>query len=89
MNREIIDCPADGPLFAAVLSLSKLAKSTVGFMPDAAFRDRAERGTLLLATSDDHLTGYVLYDLPRDEVWRGGSPVTRPGCSSRCCCSRR
>lgn len=68
MTFDVVECPNDGPLFASVLTLSKLAKGTVGFMPDAAFRQRAERGTLLLAMSDGSVAGFVLYDLPRDEV---------------------
>jgi rRNA-processing protein FCF1/GNAT superfamily N-acetyltransferase len=65
---QVRECPDSGPEFEAVLRLSKLAKSTVGFMPDSAFRERAQTGTLLIAILDDVLVGYVLYDLPRDEV---------------------
>lgn len=64
----IDECTAEGSDFEAVLALSKLAKATVGFLPDAAFRERAERGTLLVARIDGRLSGYVLYDLPRSEV---------------------
>lgn len=65
---HLADCPPDGPAMQAVLALSKRAKATVGFMPDAAFVDRAERGTLLVAEREDTVVAYVLYDLPRDEV---------------------
>lgn len=65
---DVIECPESGPLFESVLRLSKLARATVGFMPDSAFRDRAVRGTLLLAMSRDLVVGYLVYDLPRDEV---------------------
>lgn len=65
---EVSECPGSGPLFDAVLRLSKQAKATVGFMPDDAFRDRAARGTLLVAAHRDDIRGYVLYDLPRNEV---------------------
>jgi len=53
---------------AAVIALAKAAKSTVGFLPDSAFKERAHRGTLLVAASDDQIIGYLLHDLPRDEI---------------------
>jgi len=65
---ELKECPRSGAEFDAVLSLSKLAKATVGFMPDSAFRERAQTGTLLIACVGGMVAGYVLYDLPRDEV---------------------
>jgi len=74
---EVAECQEDGEEFAAVLALSKLAKATVGFLPDSALRDRAERGTLLVARTSDSVLGYVLYDLPRDEV-RLRQLVTHP-----------
>lgn len=74
---EVIESPESGPLFDSVLRLSKLAKATVGFMPDSGFRDRAEKGTLLVARQNDVVVGYLLYDLPRDEV-RIRQLVTKP-----------
>ncbi len=62
------DAQVDGEDVAAVVALAKGAKSTVGFLPDSAFRDRAQRGTLLLAMAQDRIVGYVLHDLPRDEI---------------------
>lgn len=53
---------------AAVLGLAKSARATVGFLPDSAFRERADSGTLIAATVDGQVVGYALYDLPRDEV---------------------
>lgn len=64
----IRECTPDGPEFRAVLLLLKRAKQTVGFLPDSAVRDRAERGTLLIAADGDAVVGYVLYDLPRNDV---------------------
>lgn len=61
--------PALGtPEFAEVLALGKKASATVGFLTDSAFRQRARQGTLLTATVNGAVVGYVLYDLPRDEV---------------------
>lgn len=67
-EAAVTGCPAEGEWFGQVLQLSKLAKTTVGFLPDTAFRDRAERDTLLVAVERDRVLAYVLYDLPRDEV---------------------
>jgi len=55
-------------IYIGVLCLAKQARATVGFLTDAAFAQRAEQGTLLAAVADDHVAGYVLYDLPRDEI---------------------
>jgi ribosomal protein S18 acetylase RimI-like enzyme len=48
--------------------LAKKARATVGFLTNAAFAQRADQGTLLAAVLDDEVAGYVLYDLPRDEI---------------------
>lgn len=53
---------------ADVIALGRRAKATVGFLPDAAFAQRAQQGTLLAATVDGAVAAYVLYDLPRDEI---------------------
>ena len=54
---------------AAILELQKTSKDTVGFLRDQAVRDRLDRGTMLVAEGDDgRIVGYLLYDLPRNEV---------------------
>lgn len=60
--------PAEDDDLAIVLGMAKVAKPTVGFLPDSAFRERAEKGTLLVAAEGGQPLGYVLYDLPRDEI---------------------
>jgi GNAT superfamily N-acetyltransferase len=61
--------PAAGTTaYRGVLSRAKQARATVGFLTDAAFAERAEQGTLLVALVDDEVAGYLLYDLPRDEI---------------------
>lgn len=51
--------------FADVLRLYRENSQTLGFMPQGAFEQRANRGTLLVAVDTDGATvGYVLYDLP-------------------------
>lgn len=55
--------------YRGVLALSKTARATVGFLPDAAFAQRAVQGTLIAAVGEDgRVVAYLLYDLPRDEV---------------------
>jgi len=61
--------PDEGSLeLSEVIALGRRAKATVGFLPDAAFAQRARQGTLLVATVDGTVGAYVLYDLPRDEI---------------------
>ena len=59
--------PGDTAL-AQVIKLGARARRTVGFLPDSAFRERAEQGTLLVALDGDAVAGYALFDLPRDEI---------------------
>jgi predicted GNAT family acetyltransferase len=54
--------------YRGVLALAKLARNTVGFLPDSAFAERARQGTLLVCAQGDRIDGYALYDLPRDEI---------------------
>lgn len=51
-----------------VISLAKKNKRTLGFLPNQGFLDRAKAGTLLCDLDGGIVRGYVLYDLPRDEV---------------------
>ena len=51
-----------------MLLLAKQARASVGFLTDSAFGERADQGTLLVALVDDEAAGYLLYDLPRDEI---------------------
>ena len=61
--------PAAGSApYRGVLSLAKQTRGTVGFLTDAAFAERADQGTLLVAVLANEVAGYVLYDLPRDEI---------------------
>lgn len=56
-------------LLCAVLELANgPAKRTLGLLPDQGFADRARKGTLLAAVIAGRLVGYVLYDLPRQDV---------------------
>ena len=59
--------PEDAAL-AQVIKLGAKSRRTVGFLPDSAFTERAEQGTLLVALDGDTVVGYALFDLPRDEI---------------------
>src|ERR1700733_13561985 len=59
--------PGDAAL-AQVIKLGAKTRRTVGFLPDSAFKQRAEQGTLLVALDGDAVAGYALFDLPRDEI---------------------
>jgi predicted transcriptional regulator/predicted GNAT family acetyltransferase len=54
--------------YRGVLSLARTARKTVGFLTNAAFEQRARQGTLLAALCNDQIVGYLLFDLPRDEI---------------------
>lgn len=55
--------------YVALRRLYTAHSSTLGFMPEGAFAERAAKGTLLAAvTDDDETAGYVLYDLPRRHI---------------------
>lgn len=68
--------------YGHVLELAKGARKTVGFLPDSAFADRARQGTLLAFVDGERVAGYVLYDLPRDEI-RIVQLVVAPGTRGR------
>lgn len=52
-----------------VLRLHRAHTSTLGFMPEGAFRACAGRGTLLIAAApSDETAGYAFYELPRREI---------------------
>jgi ribosomal protein S18 acetylase RimI-like enzyme/predicted nucleic acid-binding protein len=62
---EILEVGPADDLLRRVIDLGNgPAKQTLGPLPDEAFEDRARRGTLLAATKDEQLLGYVLFDLP-------------------------
>jgi ribosomal protein S18 acetylase RimI-like enzyme len=61
--------PSEGDAtYRRVLALAKVARRTVGFLTDSAFAQRARQGTLIAASRGDEVAGYILYDLPRDEI---------------------
>jgi GNAT superfamily N-acetyltransferase len=60
--------PQDRASIAAAIELGNASRKTLGHLPWAAYDTAAEDGTLLLATSDDHVVGYALYGLARNRV---------------------
>lgn len=54
--------------FSSVLDLHKANRSTLGPMPDKAFKDRAKHKGLLLGVQDGQVVAYALYDIPRHNL---------------------
>jgi GNAT superfamily N-acetyltransferase len=60
---------ANDPLLGAVIHLWRANSATLGFFPEGAFRERAEHGQILVATSvADGLVGYLAYRRTRNRV---------------------
>lgn len=65
----------------AAIELGNRARARLGYLPFAAYRDAAAKGTLLLAHGGDQVVGYALFGLTRrrvrlthlcvDPEWRG------------------
>jgi ribosomal protein S18 acetylase RimI-like enzyme/predicted nucleic acid-binding protein len=51
-----------------VLRLARENKARLGFLPDQAFLERCDQGTLLACLQDDNVLAYALYDLPGRDV---------------------
>ena len=54
--------------FDGVLALHKANKKSLGFLPDAAFQDRASAGALIVARREGVVVGYTIYDRPRSHL---------------------
>jgi GNAT superfamily N-acetyltransferase len=66
---EVADVgPQDEQFLRQIIALGDGAKRTLGFLPQVAFRQAAESGTLLAAVRDGQLLGYALYSLPRQVI---------------------
>lgn len=62
------EMPDSAPLLDGVFSLYKVNKKSLGFLPDAAFHDRAAVGALILAHENNTVVGYTIYDRPRSHL---------------------
>lgn len=51
-----------------LIKLGDLARSTLGLLPHAVYREAAERNQIVAALSGGRAVAYVLFRLPRDEV---------------------
>lgn len=51
-----------------IIALGDMSRRTLGFLPQVAFRQAADSGTLLAAIHDGQVLGYALYSLPRQVV---------------------
>lgn len=66
---RVEDVASEPGRLADVLRLYREHSQTLGFMPQGAFEQRADKGTLLVAiTANGSTAGYVLYDLPRSHI---------------------
>lgn len=68
-NREVVEVDEQSDHLRQVIDLANgPSKKTLGLLPDAAFAERARKGTLLALVDDGRVVGYLLYDLPGLEV---------------------
>jgi ribosomal protein S18 acetylase RimI-like enzyme len=68
-DREVVEVEEGSDLLRQVIELANgPSKETLGLLPDAAFAERAQKGTLLALVDEGQLAGYLLYDLPGYEV---------------------
>jgi GNAT superfamily N-acetyltransferase len=51
-----------------IVTLGDMSRRTLGFLPQVAFKQAAENGTLLAAVHGGQVLGYALYSLPRQVV---------------------
>ena len=65
---SIVEVPAAEATFDAVHALWRADRRWLGFLPTEGFTDRIAKGTLLAAVRGTVVVGYVLYDLPRDQI---------------------
>ncbi|TJZ98266.1 GNAT family N-acetyltransferase [Actinacidiphila oryziradicis] len=60
--------PQDTELLDAVVELGDRFNKRLGFLPPAAYKQKAGQGTLLAATIGGRLAGYTLFGLPGQRV---------------------
>jgi GNAT superfamily N-acetyltransferase len=58
----------DEQVLGQIVALGDMSRRTLGFLPQAAFLQAADSGTLLAAIRDGHVLAYALYSLPRQVV---------------------
>jgi GNAT superfamily N-acetyltransferase len=58
----------DEQLINQIVALGDMSRRTLGFLPQVAFLQAADSGTLLAAIQDGQVLGYALYSLPRQVV---------------------
>jgi GNAT superfamily N-acetyltransferase/predicted nucleic acid-binding protein len=60
--------PQDEQFLRQVIVLGDMSRRTLGFLPQVAFMQAADSGTLLAAVHDGRVLGYALYSLPRQVI---------------------
>ncbi len=69
MQVELVNIgPQDERLLEQVIALGDMSRGTLGFLPQVAFMQAADSGTLLGAIHDGQVAGYALYSLPRQII---------------------
>jgi GNAT superfamily N-acetyltransferase len=58
----------DEQFLGQIVALGDMSRRTLGFLPQVAFLQAADSGTLLAAIRDGQVLGYALYSLPRQVV---------------------
>jgi len=66
---EIVPISNDSPYLSEVKALGKQNSGTLGFLPEGAFDEYANRKTILVALNDDVLCGYLLYRISRQSAY--------------------
>ena len=62
---EIVGIDPDSPHLSDIKTLAKKNSSTLGFLPDGAFNDYAQRGWILAAIESGRVAGYLVYRVSR------------------------
>ena len=60
---DIQELPPDGELFNKAIQLGNKNSSTLGFMPEGAYKENARRGQILIAFEGDQIMGYLFYNI--------------------------
>ncbi len=81
MKYKICNIKEVPSLIDEVVALGDNQKSTLGFLPEDAFREYANKGSILVAVSDEgRAIGYVLFAQKRNLVCRLSHVCVKPDC---------
>jgi len=81
MEYTIIDIEDDYDLIDDIITLGDSQKQTLGFLPEQAFIDYAERNSIIVAVSSERkVLGYVLFAQKQNHVCRLAHVCVDPKC---------